>query len=337
MNPPAEMPAAPRGLRAGLDDPEVAVAGHEPVGSGLEVGGEAALALVAIPTGAEVRVDLLQRLELERGKGQPRGPYASPRALAQPQATDRQQVRRRREAENRRLRSRRLPGRRGRSASTGGRYRRGDRSRSAGCRPSPPPGPRCYARRRRSRPCRSPGTGRWRQRTPRSHRGASRCQAPAAAPRRGREAPAGARRGRWTRRRSSSASAPLLGDPRCLGRLLVERLPVADAAAQELWPVGHGDAGTAGSGSSDHRAGWCQQRSFPLASRCARMAARNRFTSSMSCSRDSPSRSSSIIAALRRRPRRDRPVLLDPILTRRRASPAQPSGSSAARPRGDSR
>ena len=45
MSTRAEMPAARRGLRAGLDDPEVAVAGHEPVGSGLEVGGEAALAL----------------------------------------------------------------------------------------------------------------------------------------------------------------------------------------------------------------------------------------------------------------------------------------------------
>ena len=147
----------------------------------------------------------------------------------------------------------------------------------------------------------------------------------------------------------------LLADPRRLGRLLVERLPIPDAAAQELRPVGHGDAGTAGSGSSDHRPGWCQHRSFPLASRCARMAARSRFTSSMSCARDSCSRSSSIICLAVTGPH-GRPFSApgsscwraadsawlridvagsDP--SARATIPAQRPRRSRARPRGDSR
>ena len=60
-----------------------------------------------------------------------------------------------------------------------------------------------------------------------------------------------------------------------------------------------GQSGTVGTGSvfsgnKPHNAGWCQQSSCSVLSRCWRMPCRNFFASSMSCSRDILSRSSSM-------------------------------------------
>src|SRR3546814_5679067 len=56
------------------------------------------------------------------------------------------------------------------------------------------------------------------------------------------------------------------------------------------------------SGSSPHSWGWCQQRSCPLLSRCARMPSRRRFTSDINSSRLIPETSSSIAMLLTLRP-----------------------------------
>ncbi len=52
--------------------------------------------------------------------------------------------------------------------------------------------------------------------------------------------------------------------------------------------------GSVFSGSRPQSAGWCQQSSWPLASRCSRMPCRSFLASAISCSRDIWSRSASI-------------------------------------------
>src|SRR5688572_854950 len=64
--------------------------------------------------------------------------------------------------------------------------------------------------------------------------------------------------------------------------------------AMNLGQVGTTGCGSVFSGNSPHNCGWCQHSPWPVESRCSRMPARSFFTSAMSCSRDSVSRSASM-------------------------------------------